>query len=451
MKKSAFFFAISLIFPAAAGYAQEGRTSKPDFTARLELGFDQITRRYFRPELRFVFPVGSSRLFMETIYEQRLNSRLQGEVDFWLKAGVLTPLSAAWDLEFSFNHMSRHDESRFQPYVLSLNELIGRFWWTSSGVRLGFGLGDYLTDLLGIFKGKNSYRSLAVLDVGLPALFGSEFSLRGEVKFVNFSRILHEIELRVGLSKAAYLFARNTTTYEYRNMTYLGLGLQSDTLEHTEVSYVRSRTDILPFDDEHKLVMNQMVLFDFLRTPRQRLTFKLESDLPILRGKEFLGVFRPSWLNYPLELDYERTLGRDAYLFGYCLYQLTMTIDTSHRYATKLGLGFGFRNQRVFQALLKPFRYEISGGFNFNRDYDARLAAGLNTVKSKANFGGEVTAQLNSLNETVRVAIFSEFGGPTKIRLYVGIDTTRHERRFNPWITRYWLGFEFSRLFRDDS
>jgi hypothetical protein len=451
LKKRAFFFAISLAFLAGAGYSQEVQTSKTDFMARLELGFDQLTRRYFRPELRFVFPVGSSRLFVETVYEQRLNSRLQGEADFWLKFGALSPLSAAWDLELSLNHMSRHDESRFQPYVLSINELIGRLWWTSSGVKLGFGLGDYLNDVLGLFKGKNDYRSLAVADFSLPGLFSSEFSLSGEVKFVNFSRILHEIELRVGLSKTAYLFARNTTTYEYRNMTYLGLGLQSDTLEQTAVSYIRSRTDILPSDDEHKLVMNQMVLFDFLRTPRQRLTFKLETDLPILRGKEFLGVFRPSWLNYPLELDYERTLGRNAYLFGYCLYQLTMTIDTSHKYATKLGLGLGFRNQRVFQALLKPFRYEISGGLNFDRDYDARLALGLNTVKSKADFGGEVTAQLNSKNETVRVAIFSEFGGPTRIRLYVGVDTTHYERRSNSRITRYWLGFEFSRLFRDDS
>jgi hypothetical protein len=451
LKKSALVLAASLIVLAGTGLGQEVRPSKPDFTARLELGFDQITRRYFKPELCFVFPVGSSRLFLETVYEQRLNSRMRGEVDFWLKGGVLSPLSRIWDLELSFNHMSRHDESEFQPYVLSINELIGRLWWTAPGVRLGFGLGDYLTDLLGIFKGKKIYRNLAVLDVSLPGIFGSEFSLRGEVKFVNFSRVLHEVELRVGLSRTAYLFARNTTTYEYRNMTYLGLGLQSDTLEHTAVSYVRSRTDILPADKEHKLVMNQIVLFDFLRTPQQRLTFKLESDLPILRGKEFLGVFRPSWLNYPLELDYERTLGRDAYLFGYCLYQLTMTIDTSHRYATKLGMGLGLRNQRVFQALLKRFRFEVSGGFNYNREYDVRLAAGLNTVRAGANFGGEVTAQLNSLNDTVRAAVFTEFGGQAKIRLYAGIDTTSYDRRINPRVTRYWLGFEFSRLFRDDS
>jgi len=271
------------------------------------------------------------------------------------------------------------------------------------------------------------------------------------MKLVNFSRGLHEIELRFGLSKTAYLFVRNSTTYEYPNMTYLGLGLQSDTLEQTALTYVRCRSDILPNDDVHKLVMNQIVLFDFLRTPRERLTFKLESDLAILRGEEFLGLFRPSWLSYPLELDYERTLGRDAYLFGYGLYQLTMTIDTAHRYASNLGIGLGFRNQHVFEALLKPFRYEISGGLDFNRDYDARLALGLNTVRSKVDFGGEVTAQLNSTNKTTRAAIFSEFGGPTRIRLYVGTDTTYYERHHNPRITRYWLGFEFSRLFRDDS
>ena len=451
LKKSALFFILGLVFLTGAGYGQEVKTPKPDPMARLELGFDQTSRRYFRPELKFDFPVGSSRLFIGTIYEQRLNSRLQGDADLWLKAGVFFSLGAAWDLETSFNHMSRHGLSRFQQYVLSINELIGRLWWTGPGVRVAFGLGAYLNDLLGLFKSQNSYRNLAVLNASLPEIFGSGFSLRAEMKFVNFRRVLHEVELRVGLSKTAYLFARNTTTYEYPNRTDLGLGLQSDALEPTAVTYVRCRTDILPSDEEHKLVVNQVVLFDILRTPGQRLSFKFESDLPILRGKEFLGLFRPSWLNYPFELDYERALGRDVFLFGYGLYQLTLTIDTSHKYAIKRGLGLGLRNQRVFEALLKPFRYEISGGLDFDRDYDARLALGLNTVKAKVDFGGEVTAQLNSKNKTVRVAVISEFGGATRVRLFAGFDTTRYERPFNPWITRFWLGFEFSRLFRDES
>lgn len=102
--------------------------SKPKAKADIEFGIDSFERKYYRPHIEFCFPLESNILFFSLQYYHRINSRLQGEVDFWLKAGWRKILSDRLVLEANLNHMCRHYTSIHNPVTFDLNEFFGRLW-----------------------------------------------------------------------------------------------------------------------------------------------------------------------------------------------------------------------------------------------------------------------------------------------------------------------------------
>lgn len=443
--------ALCLLLLAAGVKARAETIDRPGIILRAELGVSQDGHGYVRPRIRYSLPVASSRLFFETIYEQRLNERLEGTVDFWLKGGFLAPLGRGFDFEISANHLCRHSLSRPGPFVLSVNEALGRMWWSGRGAQVGVGAGLYFNTSPLIFEEQRPSHGLAVADFGFDEMFGSPFSLNLEFKLVDFQRVLPDLELRARLGSGIFLFVRNVTTYDFPNTTNFGLGFGSDTPEKTNVSFVSSEAIALPADESHKLIVDQRVTLDFARTAEQRFVLQIEADVPVLRGEEFLGLFRPEMLDYPFVIQYERRLGSGSYVFGYGGYEVSLPVDAPHRFSTALGLGLGLRNQRVFQALGKPFRYEVSAGLNSSRDYDARLSLGLNSVNLQPDIGLEASALFNAKARQAGLKAFAEFGTGTRVRLFIVVDWMRDLEPVKSDRTRVGIGFGFFRLFPSDS
>ena len=106
----------------------EGQTARPTSSASMEIGIDSLERAFIRPRFRYDFPLSFTSLYLDVDYTQRLNSRLQGEIDFWVRVGSVTKVSEFLDFEFSLNHFCRHKTSIDYPRVLDINELLGRIW-----------------------------------------------------------------------------------------------------------------------------------------------------------------------------------------------------------------------------------------------------------------------------------------------------------------------------------
>jgi hypothetical protein len=434
----------------AAGVAPARAVPQAEVEARVDLGLDQQARHYVRPDIRFLFSLPSSRLFLETTYEQHLNDKWRGSADFWVEAGLSVPFGADWEVEAGLNHLCRHSLSLPGSYVLSVNEALVRVRHRQGGLKLGLGLGTYLHSSAGIFPDRRPLHSLAAADAALEAVGGSFLSLKLGLKLVDFSRLLHDLELRARLGRGVYLFLRNVTAYDFPNTTNLGLGYEADPAEQGDegaISFVSSLVEILPWDESHKLLIGQAVTYDLVRSPRQWIALQLGVDVPVFRGEKTLGLFRPEKLKYPLGLEYERQLAPDAFLFGYGAYEVTMPVDTVQRLTSSLGLGLGLRNQRFFQVLSKPLRYELSLGLNSLHDYDALASVGLNTVETKPDFGLEAVTRLNSRAQQAHLAGFVEFGRKMKYRFLLGGDWLRDETPRPSVRTRIWVGFEFYRLF----
>lgn len=411
------------------------------------LGISQDGHGYVRPRIRYTFGAGPWRLFAETAYEHRLNEHLEGSVDYWLRAGALAPLGRDFSLEISVNHLCRHALSLPGSFVLSVNEAIGRFWWASGGARLGFGLGTYFNTSRVIFDGESGGHGLAVADLAWDGILGSPLSLWAELKLSDFQTLLPDVELRARLGWGAFLFVRNVTTYGLPNMTYFGLGFSTRPGERTSLAFVGSEATVLPWDETHKLAVDQEVQFDLARTVDNRFVFSAGADVPVLRGLKFIGLFRPERMKYPFSLEYERRLGEGTFLFGYGSYEVNVPVDVAHKFSTSLGLGLGLRNQRVFKVLSRPFRYEVSAGLNSPHDYDVRAFLGLNTVGRKPDIGLEASARLNADARQASALAFAEFGNQVRVRVFAGVDWLRDFDPAPSDRTRYWFGFGFFRLF----
>jgi hypothetical protein len=416
-----------------------------------QLGVSQDGHGYVRPRIRYTFGAGSWRLFAETIYEHRLNERLEGSVDYWLRAGALAPLGRAFSLELSVNHLCRHALSLPGTFVLSVNEALGRLWWASEGVRLGLGLGTYLRTSRVIFDEPDGGHGLAVADLAWEDILGSPLSLSAELKLADFEKLMPDVELRARLGWGVFLFLRNVTTYGLPNMTYFGLGYGSRPSDRTSLSFVVSEAAVLPWDETHKLAVDQAAQFDLARTPDNRFLLEVEADVPVLRGAKFIGLFRPERMKYPLGLEYERRLGEGTFLFGYAAYEISVPVDVARKFSTALGLGLGLRNQRVFTVLTKPLRYEVSAGLNSPHDYDVRLSLGVNTVGGKPDFGLEAAARLNADARQAAASAFVEFGREIRVRLIAGVDWLRDLVPAPTDVTRFRFGFAFFRLFEPNA
>lgn len=394
--------------------------SKAKAEAEIELGIDSFERRFYRPKLQFHFPLKSNLLFFRIMYYQRINSRLQGEVDFWLKMGLKRALADNLILEASLNHLCRHISSVVYSNVLDVNELVGRLWLYRKNYRLGFGLGTYL-------GGSDSYQSLGVLNFDFQRILKSEFSLKGEVKLVDFDEILHEIELSSALNESVDLFIRNTKHYEYKNTTYLGIRLKSDGKAENYVEHLRFRWGYYPFDDTYKAFAAKEIKLEFFKTSQRRVLFSFQGMIPILESKGlFIGMFKPERLRYPLSVEYEKKTGDKLFVFGYWRYDIVMPIDVAKEFSSNLGVGVGLRNQPNFNMISKKLRFEFLGGFNFTHKYDAEGAVGLNTLNKNFNIGAELHFRINSDHSKAEFELFIEVGRGVKIRPFVRLERSSY-------------------------
>jgi hypothetical protein len=415
------FLLLCLFLPgvlAGSGF-DDFQLSKAKAEAEVELGIDSLERRFYRPKLQFNFPLKSSLIFLKMMNNQRINSRLQGEVDFWLKMGAKRALAENLFLEASLNHMCRHISSVDYSKVLDLNELIGKVWLNHKNYRLGLGMGTYI-------GGSASSKGLVLLNFEFPKILNSEFSLVGEVKIVDFEEILHEVELAAGLSEGVDLFIRNTRHYEYENTTYLGIRFKSDGKAESLVEQLRFRWGYYPFDDTYKAFASKEIKLEFFKTSRRRVLFSFQGMIPILESKGlFIGQFKPERLRYPLSMEYEKKAGDELFVYGYWRYEVLMPIDVAEEFSSNLGAGMGIRNQPNFHRLSKKLRFEFFGGYNFGHNYDIGGAAGINTLKKGFNLGAEFHFRVNPDQLKIDIDLFCEMGREVKIRPLV-----RLERRY---------------------
>lgn len=448
MKRIATLALIVACLACAAVRARAEDADARDIILRAEFGISNDGHGYARPSLRYYFPLSTVRLFAETIYEHRLNARLEGSIDFWLRGGLLVPLGSGVEAEFSLNHLCRHALSLSGPFVLSVNEALGRLWWRSGGAELGLGLGAYFNTSSVIFDEPGTGHGLAVANFNWERIAGTPFSLTSELKAADFKKLMPDIEVRAAVAPGISLFVRNVTTYQLPNMTDFGLGFGSNQIEQSNISFVSTTAEFLPSDEDHKLIVDQVADIDLFRTADDRVLIQAEAYLPILRGKSFAGLFRPEKIAYPFWLEYEHRLGASTFLFGYGYYRVDIPVDRAQKFSTVLGLGAGLRNQRVFEALDSPVRYEVSAGLDSPHDYDLSLSVGLNTVHGQPDFGLEAKARLNADAEVATVLVLTEFGTRTRVRLMAGVDWLRDLVPVVNDQRRVWVGFGFFREIR---
>lgn len=405
---------LAMLFPVRVG-ASDNPSAGPRIRSEIEIGADRFARRFFRPIVALFVPAGSSVWHLDIRFDQKTNSRLQGEVDFRIKTGWSSPIGGGLFLEGDLVHFCRHITSRDNRVYFDVNELVGRIRYASKGASAGLGLGTYL--------GKSeSYRSLAHIDAAFPRILGSEFSLAGEARLVNFRTLLHEIELSAALTENVDLFIRNARFYEDGNMTYAGFRLKSGHRGDVLFEHQHLRLAALPGDGFYKVMAVPDVGIVLFARPDRRALLQIESRIPVLKGNSFLGRFRPESMIYPLAVVYERKAGPGLYGFGYGRLEVEMPLDTSEEGSTRLGFGLGLRNQEHVNRLLRPRRFEIRAGWKAHRDFEAAFHLGLNTVGRPVNFGAELTGEYDGAVRKTRAGVFAEIDGQVKVRPFAGVE-----------------------------
>jgi len=428
---SRIFLFFLLIFSACFVCAQQGAEAQ----ASLEIGGDSHERRYFRPRLRFTFPAVSGNFFMEMDYIQRINSRLRGEVDFWLSAGYIRPISRLFFVDAGIHHLCRHKTSMDYPVILDINEVFARLWFKGESVHLGFGAGSFLGTSSG-------YDNIMVFNMGFPNLFGSEFSGKTEVKFIDMKEILYDLELDCALSPSLDLFLRYSRHYQYSKTAYMGIRVKAEQNGKSHIDKLKFKAGIYPFTNKYKIDGSHEFKLSFIESQKSRVLVIMEGRIPVLWGEGFIGPYRPEEINYPLSLQYEKRVGHALFAAGYFRYTISMPMDINERFSSDLGAGLALRNQRDFDELKKRLRFEIFAGENFSHDLDAGARAGWNSVGKDLNFGSDFEVVWNPVEWIGSAEIFIEFGSDVKIRPYIGFWRIMNTDAGNAAFNRFLFGIE---------
>jgi len=430
------FLLSALLFWSGAAGAQEPPAESPASRAwaSLEAGIESAQRRYVRPRLSFNIPWRYGRVFTDLDFYHRTNGDLEGEVDFWLDLGAATPLSSSSEAEVVLRHFCRHETSRDYPEVLDINELLARVRYAAGGVRLGFGAGTYVGT-------SNNYSGLVVLSFAWPRILRSELSASAEVKWVDFAELLYDFELAIALDPSVDLVARFTRHYVYPVTTYFGLRFKFRSAAEEQLDQFRFRVGFLPEDESRKVSAAVELNLHFFRTPVSQLLLTLNGDIPIERGKAFLGSFRPEEIRYQTDIAYERRAGLGLYAFAYGRYDVLMPVDVAQRFESSFGLGIGLKNQTYFKKLEKNFRFVVSAGPNYGHGHDVGLAVGLNTAGKPVDIGGDLQLDFASGESRMVADLFVEFGSTPKIRPFLSLERLTESNEAKPF-TRYLIGLE---------
>ena len=391
---------------------------KPKGDIRLEFGIDSVERKFYRPEFKLSWPLGSgsnSRLFIDLSYDQRINSRLQGAIDFWLDIGFEKRLAAGFSFEPSLSHFCRHQISTDNPYILNLNEALGRIWWTAKNIRIGFGAGTYL-------GGSPGFDSLAIFNLNLSRLLVDEISLASEWKWVNFEEILYEAGLFVSLFKGTDLFFRTAKHYRFPVTSYLGLRFRTDGALETLLDYFKISAGAYPFYSLYKLIVQGETKIEYFKDEQRRFLLNVDFQSPILNGDGLFAQWWPDRMLYALTGEYERRATDDLRVAWYARYCIDMPADKAEQFHAGLASGIAVRNQPDFDRLDTPARFELAAGYHFKHGYDLGLKLGINTTRQQAlNIGSEFRCRLEPEQRAVEWVLFMDFGREISLRPFIGI------------------------------
>jgi hypothetical protein len=259
--------------------------SKPHAAVQAELAIDSLQRRVYQPRFSFDWPLavfGPGRASLEVRYLQRMNGSQEGTIDYWVRGGVEKRLAEGVSVEVSLNHVCRHLTSILNPYVLNLNELVGRVWVRREDIEVALGYGPYI-------GGSRGYDRLMVLNFNLPRFLLPELSLETEWKWTDFREIYYDAALSLELAQGTDLFVRATRHYAYPATTYIGLRFRSAGVLARIMDKFDLEAGAYPFFNTHKLLVRGGFRLDFLKDPDRRFFVDLDFRTPILSGSDFLG------------------------------------------------------------------------------------------------------------------------------------------------------------------
>ena len=427
-----FSLLLPLILLAGSLFTQTTRTQTG---AYLEYGIDSFERAFFRPRLYFNLPLRFADFFVDAEFLHRMNSQLQGEVDFWIKLGGKKQISSLFSLEASLDHFCRHKTLRDYPRILDINELVGKCWLQLPFGALGIGGGTYLGT-------SNFFTGMLSADLQWNQIFETEFSARSQIKWVDLNRLYYEFELGFALQPGLDFFARKTKHYEYPQTTYLGMRLHSQGDLGTHLEYFRFRGSIISADEAYKVKAQEEFKLNLYETERRRLLLSLGADIPIKSGEAFFSTFHPDDVSYCVQMDYELKLQTHLAAYMYGLYDLLMPADRADSFSSSLGVGVGVRNQPYFERLDRTFRFDFSVGQNFKNTFDMRVRLGMNTLGPSARFGSNFRIDFDPDATHALLEVFAEFGNQVRFRPFLAYEHMDLFHRPESSLNRISVGIE---------
>ncbi len=411
-----------LVVSFLPGFGRDGQNdaswSKPRSGLAAEFGIDSLSRKFYRPEFRFSWPLGADgkgRLNVEVSFLQRSNGKLRGAIDYWARLHAEKKIGPSLSLEAGLDHFCRHTTSSDMSYILNLNELAGRLWVRTESVEAGLGLGSFL-------GGSPGYHQLMTFDLILPRLLISELRFESRWKWLNFRDLFYETTLSLGLAGGAEVFLRGAREYGFPAAAYLGLRFRTDGSRGRLLDAFGLSVGVYPLYDEHKVLFDGDYRLNVFKDAGRRLLLDVGFRTPLLAGDGFFAQFWPDRMQYAVEGQYEKPLPAGHFLSWYARYFVDMPVDKSMRFRSSLATGLLIRNQDLFDRLETPLRYEIAAGYDFDFSYDVRIKLGAQARVGRAGAAGaDLRIEANGARQTAEFKAFLAFGKEISVRPFIGI------------------------------
>ncbi len=416
--------------------------ARPHADVAVEIGIDSRERRFYRPRFRLDWPLGKTSLFAEIRYDERINGRLQGAIDYWVMAGATRRLAPGLELEGRLNHFCRHQTGLATDYVLNLNELLARLWVGAGSFRLGVGGGGYT-------GGTDLHRRLLSLAAEASGVLVPELSLATELRWVDGDELLADAEMALALGRGVSLFLRHSRTYGFPALTFIGLRVSAAAGFQPLADRLLLACGVYLDDDRYKIYVQGDYRLKFLEGEGRRFFLHVSFHTPILSDGRFFARFWPDRMLYDVGAEYERRLGRAARLAWYARYALDMPVDKDLPFGASLATGLALRNTADFARLDRRLRLEAHAGVSFRHDYDFGVKLGLNTRPGRRLVWGlDADGRLDGERLALEATLFAEGRGPVRLRPF--LRWTRTDLRDGghiPADCRVALGVGWSRWF----
>ena len=440
-KKKMITFLISCIMLIFVPLQGNDDDNSKRFTGKIhvEFGMDSEKRGYYKPDFRFDLSLPFVDFFAQLNYYQFMDSGLRGRIDYWVFFGLRKNFGNGLKFETSINHMCRHFTSIENREVFNLNEVIGRLWLQNKHYKLGIGAGSYI-------GGTAKYRTILQLNSELPHILGSQLSMRGELKIVDFKEVLHEVELFLSLSESTDFFLRNERHYALKDNTCIGIRTKSVEKIERYIDSLNASTEIYPDHEDYKVAVKGNFKLSFFKSDNSRLLFSTDFIAPILKGESFLGDFNPEKMGYVISLQYLLKLNQSLYAAWLNKYCLSMPVDRDESYSDSTTTGIALKNQVDFDRVEKKLRFDIFGGYNFKHRFEVGLKLGASFAKKKGyNTGSDFRFTINREKHQMDLKLFIDIGRDVTFRPFFGLEKLTYLNPRQPTINKFFFGFAFFR------